>query len=194
MSREKQKNSNMSFEKIAIIVIALIVAYAAVISTLNFTNKDKVGYVNSGKVLSEYSSAIIAEKSLNQQIQEWNKNIEFLENEILKLNDDFEKFSSTWTSVQRKEKQQMMLKKQQEFADYNKAVKKKAEILQTSLMEPVYDEINAYMQQFGQENGYRLILGTLSGGNILFGHDSMDLTSEFLAYANSKSKRSSNDS
>jgi hypothetical protein len=41
------------------------------------------------------------------------------------------------------------------------------------------------MKSFGKERGYDIIFGTVSGGNILYGEDAVNITNEFLKYINS---------
>ncbi|NQY30181.1 MAG: OmpH family outer membrane protein [Flavobacteriaceae bacterium] len=50
----------------------------------------------------------------------------------------------------------------------------------------IWDRLNAYIKEFGKAQGFKIILGTQGGGNVMYGDDAMDVTSSVLEYANLK--------
>ena len=52
------------------------------------------------------------------------------------------------------------------------------------LMAPVLAELNSGIKKFARKNGYRIVLGTLQGGVILHGEDSVDVTEALIAELN----------
>lgn len=174
---------NSRFQAVATIIIAVFVVYASIIATLNFLNTPRIGYVNSSVVMEQYPAAVAARNSLNAQLTSWGKNLKTLEGELKALNQGILAQEPTMDSRVLGEKQEEMKRKQQDYARYNRAVQEKAVQLEQSLMQPVYEEINAGMKSFGEKEGYAIIFGTVAGGNILFAQDAVDLTDEFLAYS-----------
>ncbi|RMF60083.1 MAG: OmpH family outer membrane protein [Calditrichaeota bacterium] len=170
------------FEKAIIILTAVVVVYAAVISTLNFVTNPKIAYVNSAILLEKYPGAITARDSLNAQIERWSQNVKTLEKELEQLNSELITQAEKWDKKTLKKKQGVIKKKRQDYARYSRAVQEKAARLEQELFQPVYTEINAYMKDFGDKEGYEIIFGTLAGGNILYGRDAVNVTDEFLAY------------
>lgn len=178
--------SNPLTNKVLLSVIGLLILYAAVISTLNFMNTPKVGYIDSSVLMEKYPPAIKAREDFEQKSTAWKENTKTLENEINQLNQELVEKSSQWAKDQITKRQEEIKKKQIEYQRYGNAITKKAQDLEKELFEPVYTELNNKINDFGKDEGYQIIFGTLSGGNILYGNNSTDLTQDFLAYASTK--------
>lgn len=184
------KNSNLGkivkFEKWIILVVTTIAIYGAVIGTVNFIRSPKIGYINTNVLLEKYKGAIEAREKIKKQTEEWQNNIRTLETELNQLNQEILDKNDEWDKETRELKQEAFAKKQNDLLRYRRAVSEKAVGLERELMQPVFDELNAYMNDFGRERGYNMIFGTVAGGNILFAKEADDLTDEFLAYVNGK--------
>ena len=63
-------------------LIAIVVLYVAVISTLSFLGHERIGYVETGRLMAVYPPAIEARDSLTIRLTEWNSNIATLEDEL----------------------------------------------------------------------------------------------------------------
>jgi outer membrane protein len=167
--------------------IAILTIYAAVVAaTLTFFRSPKIGYVDSATLLQQYKGAAAAKGKLDKELEEWQKNVKTLETELAQLNQEILKASEKWDRQQRSRKKEEFEKKQTDYARYSRAVNEKAVKREQELMQPVFDELNAHIKDFGHQHGYKIIFGTVAGGNILYGQEATDITGEFLAYANSK--------
>ena len=185
-NKMKSLFSNPLTNKVLLGIIGVLILYAAVISTLNFINTPKVGYIDSSMLMEKYPPAIKAREDFEQKSTAWKENTNTLENEINQLNQELVEKSSQWAKDQITKRQEDIKKKQIEYQRYGNAISKKAQELEKELFEPVYTELNNKINEFGVDEGYQIIFGTLSGGNILYGNNSTDLTQDFLAYASTK--------
>lgn len=50
----------------------------------------------------------------------------------------------------------------------------------------IWDLLNGYYKEFGEENGCEVLLGGMGNGNILYVKEYVDLTDEFIVFANDK--------
>ena len=184
------KNSNLEkragFGKSAILMVIAIAIYAAVMATISFMKLPKLGYVDSSVLLQKYPRAIEARENIKKKTEEWQKNVRTLETELSQLNQEILNKSADWNSTTRKLKQEAFAKKQNELIRYSRTVNEKAAKLEQELMLPVFNELNAYMKDFGKEHGFAMIFGTVAGGNILYAKQAIDLTEEILAYVSEK--------
>ncbi len=180
--RKKMQNQ-LAIDKIILSLIAVVVMYAAVVSTMNLVRSTKVGYVNSAILMEKHPLAMQAREELNGKLKEWNVNIKTLEMEIGSMNQAMINEAEKLSQKALEEKRHSLRQKQEEFMRYSQAIQEKAVKMEQELMQPVYDQINVSMKDFGSQKGYAMILGTLSGGNILYAEDAVDLTEDFLAYA-----------
>lgn len=163
-------------------VIIVLCLYSAVIATFNYLSSPKIGYIDSSKLLEQYPAAKKAREEFNSKSITWQENVKTLETELIKLNKELLENSNSWSKQFISERQEEIKKKQLEYNKYGKAISEKASELEKKLFEPIYTEINNKVNEFGSEKGYQIIFGTLAGGNILYGNNNNDLTSEFLTY------------
>lgn len=54
------------------------------------------------------------------------------------------------------------------------------------MQQQVWNQLNEYMLEFGKSRKYKLILGASNNGNIVYSHESVDLTKELIEYVNEK--------
>ncbi len=142
----------------------------------------KIAFVESNVLLAEYSESKEAREELNTSIGEWEANITTLRQELDALNTRLLEQAETWSASEREEHLQAIQAKQQELGRYSQAVNQRAAELEAELMEPVYATINNRVEAFGKEYGYSLVLGTVQGGNILYGEEAINVTWEFIHY------------
>lgn len=166
---------------------ALIMAVAAlVLSSFSWIKTNKVAYVNSQTLIQKYKGAVTAREKLEKESEEWKKNIKTLEDELTVLNKEVMESNNKWSPAVRKQKLTVFEQKQMEYNKYSRAVQEKASKREKELIQPVFDELNVYVKDYGAENGYTIIFGTVAGGNILYGEDAADITEPFLTFANAK--------
>ena len=176
----------MKFSKLLTVAIIVIALYTASMSTFSFFRTQKVGYINNSVLMEKYPGALKAREQLNKKADEWKKNIQSLESELAQLNDEILQNAGKWKRETLEEKQDSMKHKQVEYSRYSHAISEKATQTESELFQPVYTELNTKISDFGKEKGYDIILGTVSGGSILYAQDATDLTNKFLAYAQEK--------
>ena len=123
---------------------------------------------------------------MDAKTAEWKKNIQTLEEELTKLNKEMLENGSRWSKQELQSKEDFMKQKQKDYNKYVRAIQEKANQTEGDLLKPVYSEINSKIEAFGKDKGYDIILGTISGGNILYAHKSKDLTDEFIEYTKKK--------
>ncbi len=167
-------------------ILAIVSIYAAAMATTTFIHSPKVGYVNSNALLEKYAGFQSAREQLRKETEEGKRNIKTLETEINDLGQEIINKGSEWDAESRKQKQDTINRKQEEYARYSRAASERAAKLEKELTQPIFNELNSQITRFGKENGYDVIFGTTAGGNILYAKDSVDLTERFLAYVNQR--------
>lgn len=145
-----------------------------------------IAFVESDVLIEKYKKAQESRVKIDKRIQEWESNLKTLQKELQKLDKEMVEQAATWSENIKKKKMAVIKKKRKEYMKYNQAVNEKAQKLEKELMQPVYNSINAQMNTFGKDRGYDIVFGTVSGGNILYGEDAVNVTNEFLNFINSK--------
>ncbi len=159
--------------------VALAIAIASLV--FSFMHKaPKIGYAETSVLLSEFSEAIKARKQFEVAQKEWDKNLKLINDSMMvamnHIKSDFDK-----ASPKEKEALDQNLKKwNANLNRYSQAVKKQSEEKEAELMTPVISNMNTYLKVWGEQHGYDMIFGTLSGGNILQANLAFNVTSKFL--------------
>ncbi len=164
--------------KTSLSILSLLVALAAI--TLTLRNTPKIGYAETPILLSEFTEGIKARKEYEKLEKEWNANIKMLNDSLMStmnfMKQNFEKLSK-----KDKEKYKILFEKRNDdYGRYTQAIKKKAQEEEQRLMAPVISKLNSYLKIWGSQNGYDMVFGTMSGGNVLQANEASNLTATIL--------------
>jgi outer membrane protein len=150
---------------------------AFVFSTGAFAQK--LGYINSLKILSEFKDAKEAQEKLQEMNQEWERQGRELQQQFQELNEQLESQSLLLSEERKKEKTQelqelavKLQRYQQEIWGQNgEAAKKEAE-----LMQPVYEKINAAIRLVGEKEKFDYIFDSVNANIVYASPSQPDLT------------------
>jgi len=163
-----------------LILAAGITALLAVaLATGLWLTRPSVAYIDSARLMQQYDGAIAVRQQLQERQREWRGNVQTLRAETSALGEQLTQASLSPKDIQAT--RDSLQASQRRLARYRRAVEQKAQSMQKDLMQPVYDQLNADIRRFGNEEGYDLIFGTVSGGNILYAKEATDITDAFLA-------------
>ena len=56
----------------------------------------------------------------------------------------------------------------------------------STVSEQVWERLNGYIIEYGQENNYEMIFGASGNGNIMYSKEGFDITEQVINYANEK--------
>lgn len=75
---------------------------------------------------------------------------------------------------------------QRRFIYENNKLKEMGEYFTNNVSQQVWSRINLYVQEYGTENNYSIVLGTQGNGNIMYAQKELDITDKFIEFANKK--------
>jgi outer membrane protein len=146
----------------------------------------RIGYIDSSILLQKYPAAIEANKKLTEDQDKYKKNIETLETELKNLNSTLVEKGPQMAKSEVMVLQKKIESKQEEYYKYRKAIEDKLSSKEKELMQPVFDNINNDMAEYGRKYHYAIIFGTVQGGNILYANKKVDLTNRFIKFCSKK--------
>ena len=170
-------------DKFAIYVLIILTIFSIALTILNYINTPKIGYIDSSILIQQYPGAVKARETFDTESQEWNTNIQTLEKEIEDLTKEMMENGNSWNKKKLKEEKTKLENKQKDYYRYRSAIEEKANIREQEIMQPVFDELNAMVKEYAESKGIDIVFGTVTGGNILYGNNKIDLTKKFLRYA-----------
>lgn len=168
--------------------VMLAFGLIALMVTPGFSQKMKIGVVNSQKMIAELKEWQDAQKKLDEVIRQWENEGQEMLQKLQQMREQFDAQSLLLSETKKKEKQQelealsMQLQRfQREKFDpqSGEVVRKQAELIQ-----PVLDKINAVIKKIGDEEKFDYIFDTNNGAILYFGSDQPDLTDRVLAELN----------
>lgn len=152
----------------------------AVVWAFQKYNTPKVGYVKSQIIIQDYKEMISASDQFDQELK-------LVQNNLDTLQARYEALRAREFQITEKEKKEWTYQiqvAQNEFENYNMQVSQQMEARRNELTGKVLQTINDYIQKYGKDNNYKMILGTTNDGSILYGLESDDLTQIILAQMN----------
>ena len=143
---------------------------------------DRIGYINSEQILSEYEGARDIESQLSASIADWREQAKSMESEIEALITELSSQRLLLSDEAASQKQALIQEKRLAYESFvnevwgagGLAVRREAELWQ-----PVIDRVNAILEEIGTEDEYLLILdaaGAAPGSIIVYADSSADLT------------------
>jgi len=166
------------------LVISGLAMVGAAFSVYRVSHIPKIGVVDNGRLIANFSEAIAARKILNKQNQQWEENLKSLKDSVEYSVQRMAKEYDRANAKQRKELEKNLEHWNREYARYSKAVHSMSADKERELTEPVVKKLNDFVRTWGEEHGYDVILGSANGGVILSVHQPHDITVKVLADLN----------
>lgn len=142
--------------------------------------KERLAYVDSNKLLENYQGMVKARKAYNSKAAGWQANIDTLTLDLQRAIKDFEKESRSMSEKEVELSKKLLRVKQQNLADYQKAIQEKAKQEDLQLTQEVVNTLNAYLKKYGEENNYEIIFAATEIGNIVYADHAIDITDKVL--------------
>jgi len=147
---------------------------------------DKIAYVDSGKILSEYKASDDAKKEYNSKAKVWQANIDTLTNEIKGSIQKYEKSLASKSSKEQAMAKELISAKQKQLTDYQHAIQDNSRQEDAKLTQRIVAQVNAFLLEYGKQHKYKLILIANSSGTIAYAEEGMDITDQVVKELNSQ--------
>jgi outer membrane protein len=150
--------------------------------------EQKIGYIDSQKILSQYQKAQEVKKEFDSKVKEWKNEVSRRQEELEKLQKNLQTQSFMLTEEARLRKIEEMQNKKTELENFiNEIYRKdgKAELLNKDLMQPLLQEIDTVVSEIAREEEFSLILDS-STGVVIYADEIYDITSKIIETLNKK--------
>ena len=147
------------------------------IATISTVTAQKFGHLNSGNLIMSIPEAQAAEKELetyrDQLIAELAKKGEALQADAVKLQQEYD--SGSLSQVKAQERQQSLLKRDQELREEEIEVGNKVAKKREELLKPILDKIDTALKELGKEEGYTMIFDSSIFNALLYVEEADDV-------------------
>lgn len=141
----------------------------------------KIGYVKIQQIFLDFEYKKELEKNL-RGVQEKRKTmLDSLELELKVLSRQIESEQNKDKLAEFEARRENYLNKKQEFDDSNERVVKQYD-------EQIIRQMNQYVKDYGEKNGYTFIYGAGGSGNLMYADSTYDITKKVTEYINERYK------
>lgn len=160
-------------KRIAFASLAMLLLLAVAMPAAAQTD---IAIIISERLLNEYPEAQDAQKILSEEISEWQRQAQEMEEELQKLNEELSQQAMMFYSEEKKaQKQAQFQTKLMEYRNFQQSIEQKAYQRNQELFAPINEKIQKVIDQIAQENGYDLVLDAV-GTSIAYANPEMDIT------------------
>lgn len=167
--------------RIGIIIVGIIGLSALVLSVYILMNQPKVAYVHIQEVYNDFEYKKELEGKFDAMSNARTRVLDSLEIQLNALGANIQ--NSEVNKEQNIQTYQYLAaqyqSKQKNFTEDNQVTSEK-------YTEQIWTQLNKYVKEFGEKNGYDLIYGANGSGSIMHGNEAYNLTSSVKAFVNER--------
>ncbi len=134
----------------------------------------KIGVMNVQKVLLDSNSGSAAKALFEAKAKELKGKFQNEENALKAMQQDIEKKSSAWSAEKKEEQVREYQKKGREYQAKTEDARFELKQLQDKELEPILKTLQDVVENFGQKNGYTVILDSKIG--VLYHNSAVDVS------------------
>lgn len=170
-------------KKLYLVSLALS-SLALILSLIVFFRENKIVYVDSLKLITNYKGSKAAREAYEKKAAVWKANMDTLTMEFNRQAARFEKEKTTLTVKEKKLSEELLLNKKQQLDNYRQATAENASREDKEMTTRIFSEINDFLRQYGEKHGYEFIMAATNVGNIVFSKKENDVTEDVLKQLN----------
>jgi outer membrane protein len=170
----------------SVVAALVIVIIGLLVNWLFFT--PRLAYIETPKILENFNEAIKIRTQLTTEKDSLEKQIKTMQDSLQRVASsiiaDYDKASEKQKATMQAE----VVRINAQFTTTVNELQQKVSSREQELMAPVLQKINDFLQIWGHDHHYSMILGTLAGGNIVAADRKLDVTMKVLHDLNEKYK------
>lgn len=139
----------------------------------------KVGWVDTGVILSQYAAAQEAQRSLEATLQGYRAELQQLGTDMQSTLEEYDQQRMTMTPENRRAREEEIARSQQAIEQRRQELDNQAQQRRAEVFQPVMESITAVIEGIRVEGDYAMILDAASQA-ILAADPSLELTQEVL--------------
>ena len=172
----------------SILIIALAISIVSCNTKTTEVKEVKTAYVDTSKLLEEYTEAKDIEAKYKTKSDEMGKE---LENEVARFKyeaSNFQKNAQLNGQAWAQQKGAELQKREQQLSYAQQALVRQLQEESGTEMDTLVKNVKKFIKEYGKEKGYDYIYGTGDAVSILYAQDKYDITKEIVKLLNDKYK------
>lgn len=158
-----------------------ILYVALAVFMLTSCQQQKIGFVDTGKVINDYQKKKDLEEKFKAKDESFSKKTDSIGMAFQKEAQDFQNKAQRMSQSKAQEAYQGLMQKQQMLQQQFQAEQQQISKEFQTEMDSLITEVKNYVNNYGKNNGYSYVLGTSEAtSSVLYGADANDLTQVIL--------------
>ena len=164
-----------------VVMKRIIFAVIFMIPLLVFS-EDKIGYVDTNKIISSYKGLAPYQEQVNMQIDQWRRELGVKKLEIRRLQEDLDNKKLVISDEMRLQKENEIARKKKEYTTFIDSIWGDGGLLEKKKEEyskRITDKIDSVITNIAKEQGYTIIFDKSKSG-IIYSKNAIDLTNDVI--------------
>ena len=168
------------------LVFSILAVFLASIALFFVFSKpvNKIAFIRSIDVLNQYKGMEDAKVAYQVKTQAWKSKLDTLQVEFQQALVTYEKEQTKYSVKEKELSEKLINSKRQQWVDYQKQIDSKAAEEDQNMTGEVLSQINDFLIQYSKSKGYTVVFGANQTGNIVYGDDAIDITTEVIEELN----------
>ncbi len=162
-------------KKLLIIAVVLLVASC---------NQTKVAYIDIEELMKDYEATIALEASLKAKQEKMAKELDSIGAPFQLKVQQYYQNASKMSTKKRAETENALQQEQQFLQSKQQQASQILQLENQEQSEILTKKVDSFVANFAKEKGYQLILGTSGKGTVLYGDETLNVTTEILEILN----------
>jgi len=169
-----------------VIIVLLVVGVTAnlVLNLLDRKSEKKLGYVRSQDLVYAFDGMKEMQLKFQEQSKVWEANMDTLKMEYQRSLSEYQGVMAQLTTEEKITREQLLYAQKNNILQYSENIQLKSKEEEDKMLEGVLNQVNSFVEEYGKDNNYDLILGTTLAGSILYGEEAIDITQELIVEIN----------
>ncbi len=148
----------------------------------------KLGYVQADYLFQNYAGSMEAYADMQTQTADWSQDLDSLSNAYKAVFASYSNQKQQLEKTQRQQLEQQLKQQQTAFERYHTEVEEQRQALDERMTKALVTQIDSYLRDYAQEQGYDMIFTTGKQGNLAYSKEIYNITEPVLAYLNKRYK------
>lgn len=159
---------------------------AAVAGFFVSCNEEKTAYVDTTKLVQEYSEMQDVEEKFNLRSEEVRRELDSVARAFQEEVQEYQGQMESMSQAQRQEREQELMQKQQQLQQQQQIRGGELRSESDAAIDSIVEKVKVYVEDYGEENGYTYIFGSNESASIMYAKDGLDITEEILEKLNAE--------
>jgi outer membrane protein len=167
-----------------IILLLAIVTANLVMNILDKKSEKKLAYVRSQDLVYAFDGMKEMQLKFQEQPKKLEANLDTLKMEYQRSLNEYKALMNELSNDEKITREQLLYAQKNNVIQYAENIQLKSKEEEEKMLEGVLNQVNSFVEEYGQKNDYDLILGTTISGSILYGEETIDITEELILELN----------